>query len=156
MGRSIPSGLFSQPEARYLSAVLFTNNATISKFNRMGTERGYGPPDVAMMRWGATYDPDPNAIKPRKFGYVVGGYGSDEWETFSEGLELFHNPWAQNPLDLRVLRDVSEHQLVNGNVKTTTTRMDPYGSITMFQGPTARQQAEVALATILGSGQRTS
>ena len=51
--KTIPSGLFAQPEARNLSAVLFTNNKPVSKFNRIGTERGYGPTDVAMIRWGA-------------------------------------------------------------------------------------------------------
>jgi hypothetical protein len=44
-GKSIPSGLFALPEAAHLSAVLFTNSSTVSKFNRIGTERGYGPPD---------------------------------------------------------------------------------------------------------------
>jgi hypothetical protein len=39
-GKSIPSGLFALPEAAHLSAVLFTNSSTVSKFNRIGTERG--------------------------------------------------------------------------------------------------------------------
>jgi hypothetical protein len=151
-GKTIPSGLFSQPEARHLSAVLFTNNATISKFNRIGTERGYGPPDVAMIRWGAIIDPHPNAIEPQMFGYLVGDYGPDERETFSEGLQVFHNPWADNPLDLGVLRDVTEHELVDGLVRTTTSRLEIISSIThIFQGVRAEQEAREALAIILGT-----
>jgi hypothetical protein len=46
-------------------------------------------------------------------GYVVAGYGSEEWETFSEGLNLLHNPWAENPLDLGVLRGITEYQMVD-------------------------------------------
>ncbi|MFJ9026034.1 hypothetical protein ACIRPU_39625 [Streptomyces sp. NPDC102259] len=38
--KTIPSGLFAQPEAEHLAAVIFTNSATVSKFSRMGTERG--------------------------------------------------------------------------------------------------------------------
>lgn len=156
-GKSIPSGLFSQPEARHLSAVLFTNNATISKFNRIGTERGYGPPDVAMIRWGAITDPDPNAVEPQLFGYLVGDYGPDERETFSEGLQVFHNPWAENPLDLGVLRDVTEHELVDDLVRTTTSRLEIVSSITqLFQGPRAEQEAREALAILLGTGPGTN
>ena len=102
MNTTLPDPWFAQPEARNLSAVLFTNNATISKFNRIGTERGYGPTDVAMIRWGAITDPDPDAIKPQMFGYVVGDYGPEDEEPFSEGLNVFHNPWAEHPLALGI------------------------------------------------------
>jgi hypothetical protein len=152
--KTIPSGLFSQPEASHLSAVLFSNNATISKFNRIGTERGYGPADISMIRYGTVYDPDPNAIEPQAFGYVVGDYGPEERETFSEGLHLLHNPWAENPLDLGVLRDVTEHQLLDdGRVLTTWTRPDPFVSVTIiFQGARSEQRAREALAILLDDG----
>ena len=154
--KTIPSGLFSQPEARHLSGVLFTNNATTSKFNRMGTERGYGPPDVTMIRYGTIVDPDPNAVEGQQFGYVVGDYGSEEWETFSEGLNLLHNPWAENPLDLGVLRGITEHQMVDdGRVLTTFSRLDPVTSVTLiFQGPAAERKARDALAFLLNAGSR--
>jgi len=150
-GKTIPSGLFSQSSASQLSAVLFTNNATISKFNRIGTERGYGPADVAMIRYGAIVDPDPNATKPQLFGYLVGDYEPDQRESFSEGLNLLHNPWAESPLDLGVLRNVTEHQLVDdGRVLTTCSRLDPIASVTMiFQGAGAEQRARETLAVIL-------
>jgi hypothetical protein len=150
-GKTIPSGLFSQPEASHLSAVLFTNNATISKFNRIGTERGYGPADITMIRYGTIYDPDPNAIEPQMFGYLVGDYEADQRETFSEGLNLLHNPWAKNPLDLGVLRDVTEHQLLDdGRVLTTCSRLDPFASVTViFQGAGAEQRAREALSLLV-------
>jgi hypothetical protein len=82
----------------------------------------------------------------------VGDYGPDQRETFSEGLQVFHNPRAENPLDLGVLRDVTEHELVDGLVRTTTSRLEITGSIThLFQGPRAEQAAREALATVLGA-----
>jgi hypothetical protein len=150
-GKTIPSGLFSLPEASHLSAVLFTNNATISKFNRIGTERGCGPTDIAMIRYGTICNPEPNATEPRLFAYLVGGSGAGQHETFSEGLHLMHNPWAENPLDLRVLRDITEHQMLqDGRVLTTCSRMDPYASVTLiYQGAGAQRAAREKLAEIL-------
>jgi hypothetical protein len=153
-GKTIPSGLFSLPEASHLSAVLFTNNATISKFNRIGTERGYGPTDIAMIRYGTIYNPEPNATEPRLFAYLVGDNGPGEHETFSEGLHLMHNPWAENRLELRVLRDITEHQMLqDGRVLTTCSRMDPYASVTLiYQGAGAQRAAREKLAEILADG----
>jgi hypothetical protein len=78
-----------------------------------------------------TYNPEPNATEPRLFAYFVGDNELDEQETFSEGWHLLHNPWAENPLDLCVLRDVTEHQMLeDGRVLTTCSRMDTYASVT--------------------------
>ncbi|MBK3647737.1 hypothetical protein [Streptomyces sp. MBT33] len=78
---TIPSGLFALPEAAHLAAVIFSNSATIAKFHRMGTERGYGPEDVALLRYGSVLDPDPGAVRPRHHAYVVGDYGPEDHET---------------------------------------------------------------------------
>jgi hypothetical protein len=153
-GRTIPSGLFSLPEAAYLSAVLFTNNATISKFNRIGTERGYGPDDIAMIRYGTIYNPEPNAIKPVISGYLVGDYEPEERESFSEGLHLLHNPWAANPLTSGALRDITEHQLLDdGRVLTTSSRREAFATVTLiFRGAEADQHARRILASVLADG----
>lgn len=122
----------------------------------MGTERGYGPPDVTMIRYGTIVDPDPNAVEGQQFGYVVGDYGSEEWETFSEGLNLLHNPWAETPLDLGMLRGITEHQMVDdGRVLTTFSRLDPVTSVTLiFHGPAAERKARDALAFLLNAESR--
>jgi hypothetical protein len=123
----------------------------------MGTERGYGPADIAMIRYGAIVDPDPNATQPQLFGYLVGDYEPDERETFSEGLNLLHNPWAENPLGLGVLRNVTEHQLLDDSrVLTTFSRLDPIASVTViFQGAQAEQRAREKLARVLASDDDT-
>jgi hypothetical protein len=38
----IPSGFFDLPGPENVSAVLFSNSGTISKFNRMGVVAGFG------------------------------------------------------------------------------------------------------------------
>ncbi|MEU6118258.1 hypothetical protein ABZ840_27380 [Streptomyces sp. NPDC047117] len=135
------SALFAQPEAEHLAAVIFTNSATVSKFARMGTERGYGPDDVAMARCGIMYDPDPNAAVPVPFAYVVGDYGPEEHETFSEGFHVLHNPWARNPVADGALDGFTEHRLQpDGRLLTTYRRPDYFFSKTlMSQGDNALQ-----------------
>ena len=42
----IPAGLFRDPDFAHLSAVIFSNAATLAKFNRMGFLLDGGPPDL--------------------------------------------------------------------------------------------------------------
>lgn len=69
--KEIPSGYFFQPDAEYVSAVLFSASGTISKFNRMGKQAGFGDPNVAMVRVGMCYNHDPEASSPKSFDYEV-------------------------------------------------------------------------------------
>ncbi|WP_158712659.1 MULTISPECIES: hypothetical protein [Streptomyces] len=158
--KTIPSGLFAQPEAEHLAAVIFTNSATVSKFARMGTERGYGPQDVAIARVGLMYDPDPNASLAVPFGYVVGDYGPEEHETFSEGFHVLHNPWARTPVATGALDGFTEHRLQpNGRLLTTFRQPDYFVSRTwILQGqgggnplPAARRRVQQYLAGPAGS-----
>ncbi|WP_406426622.1 hypothetical protein [Streptomyces sp. NBC_00147] len=140
---SIPSGLFAQPEAAHLSAVIFSNSATVAKFHRIGTERGYGPEDVAMLRFGGLPDPDPDAGRPLEHAYVVGDYGPEERETHSEGFHILHNPWARIPVADGTFPGFTEHRLRDdGLVLTTSTRADYFTSHTLvFHAPDARARA---------------
>jgi hypothetical protein len=123
--------------------VIFSNSATVSEFNRIGTELGYGPDDIAMIRIGSMPDPDPNAIHPQLFGYLVEGDGSEEGEPFSEGWHVLHNPWAENPLHPDALPAFTHHELLDdGRVLSTWNRMEPFASQTrIFQGGSAREYA---------------
>ena len=51
-GKTIPSNFFSFPEAKHVSAVLFSNGATLTTFNRMGKLAGLGSKDITMLRQG--------------------------------------------------------------------------------------------------------
>src|SRR5690606_34334864 len=67
----IPSGYFFQPDAENISAVLFSASGTISKFNRIGRQAGFGPDNIIMYRFGTHHDHDPNASLPKQFAYQV-------------------------------------------------------------------------------------
>jgi len=151
-GKKIPSGLFAQPEARNLAGVIFTNSHTISKFNRIGTEKGYGPPDVAILRFGYTYDPDPDASVPLEFVYVVEEKPSEP-ETFTEGLDLFINPYAENPLNPKALRGLNVNVLLeNGLLETTFSNVwRPFASKTInLSGPNAYVHAYLKMCRMIG------
>lgn len=62
--KMIPSGFFTQPNAENVSAVLFCNTGTVSKFNRMGHQGSYHDPALRMVRWGSCFRHDPNSTLP--------------------------------------------------------------------------------------------
>lgn len=104
-GKEIPSGFFYQDEVENISAVLFSNQATIPKFNRMGKIAGLGSANIKMIRNGFLYNPDPEAIHPIPFSKDV----DDQYyeESWSDGLIMFHNPNAKHPVDPNAFSDIS-------------------------------------------------
>ena len=106
-GKTIPSAFFNLPEAEHISAVLFSNSGTVSKFNRMGQQGPYFNPRITLLRFGECVDPDPNVVIPDKFFYKV---GDPEWmEWWGQGLEMFHNPNARYPVDPELFPDIAHH-----------------------------------------------
>jgi hypothetical protein len=91
--KSIPASFFQQPNAEYISAVLFSNAGTVAKFNRMGFLAGKAA-NVKALRFGLAYSPDPDAVMPEPFWYVVG----DRKERWEEEAIVFHNPNALYPV----------------------------------------------------------
>lgn len=104
-GKEIPSGFFYQEDAENISAVLFSNQATIPKFNRMGKIAGLGSKDVKMIRNGFLYNPDPDAIHPIPFSKDLDD--PDYEESWSDGLVMFHNPNAKHPVNVEAFSDIS-------------------------------------------------
>lgn len=100
----IPSNFFGLENSENISAVLFSNSATISKFTRMGTIQGLGHPDVIIKRFGSMINHDPNAIDGLPFSYTVGN--EDPPETWREGLIMYHNPNAKHPIDAKLFPDI--------------------------------------------------
>lgn len=93
----IPSGFFSQPDGEMVSAVLFSNSGTISKFNRMG-QQALGPSrKLKMLRMGMAQNMDPNSATPDPFIYEVGEAGAPV-ETWRQASTLILNPIAAHPL----------------------------------------------------------
>jgi hypothetical protein len=93
--KEIPLGLFFQPGAENISAVMFSVSGTVSNFNRMGKQAGFGEDNVKLFRMGAYHDHDPDASLPKMFSYEV---NEDCTETWAEGMSMFHNPNALHPV----------------------------------------------------------
>ena len=104
--KAIPSGWFSHPENENISAVLFSNSGTVTKFNRMGVQAGYSHPRLrAMLRRVHEFDPDPDAMTPLVSVEHINQSSTERW---TEGLELIHNPNAVAPVDPKWFPNVSQ------------------------------------------------
>lgn len=128
----IPSGCFSLPDTENISAVIFSNAGTISKFNRMGHQGRHRASNVLMIRRGSCFNPDPNAIVPLLFQYEVGD-GTHE-ETWGEGLEVHHNPKARVPIPFELFADLwqvapDDRGVLRGLYRPSGV-FHPYGSVT--------------------------
>jgi hypothetical protein len=128
--KEIPSGFFDLPETENVSAVVFSNSGTISKFNRMRLLAGFGSPRLRLVRVGTAMNHDPNASAPLTFRHSVND--PSYTETWCEGLAIWHNPRATNPVSPDVLPDVAHCQLLpDGNVQSLTPEWHPFGSFTL-------------------------
>lgn len=129
----IPSGFFFQPEAEHISAVLFSNSGTISKFTRMGKLAGFGDPVVQIVRMGTRYTNDPNAALPTAFAHEIAPGACTE--TWGEGVSIFHNPRARTPLPDRLFPSAAHHKFDNGQIRSHLPDFHPFGSVTMINIP---------------------
>jgi hypothetical protein len=126
--KKVQPGFFSFPGAENVSAVLFNSSGTISKFDRMGVAAGFGPLNVVLIRKGFAADPDPNASEPVPFLHVVSEGYQESWV---EGTDVYHNPYATHPLEPGVLPGAAHHHLMaNGLVETTAPSWQPLSSVT--------------------------
>src|ERR1700752_1430795 len=90
-GSEINAGFFFQDDVENISAVIFSSTATISKFNRIGIQAGFKVNKNSVIRYGAKYKHDANASLPDMFVYEV---NENCCETWTEGINIFHNPNA--------------------------------------------------------------
>lgn len=129
-GKEIPSGFFFQPGAENVSAVLYSNSATLPKFNRMGKLAGFGDPRVRMKRIGLNYDCAANAVSPKEFELEV---EADRYqESWGQGAEMYHNPRALNPIDPEIFPGIAHHTLKNDLMQSSLPRFHPYTSKTLI------------------------
>lgn len=133
--KEIPSGFFFQPQAEHISAVLFSNSGTISKFTRMGKIAGFGDPSVRVVRMGTRHTHDPNAALPTPFLHDVRPGGRSE--TWGEGLSVYHNPNAAIPLPETFFPSIAHHRFDNGQIRSHLPEFHPYGSVTQLFIPSS-------------------
>ncbi len=134
-GKTIPSNFFSQPDAENISAVLFTNSATITKFNRMGKLAGLGSKGFKFIRQGYRFNPAPDAYAPIPFAIDV---DDDKYEeSWSDSVIMYHNPNAVYPVKPEWFADIShfwwnqEEETLEGYIK----EFDVIASMTVAISP---------------------
>lgn len=129
--KEVQAGFFDLPEAENISAVIFNNSATISKFNRIGQIAGFGSPRVKLVRQGTVLDHNPNASEPKQFIHHIDP--SAYKESWIEGMDVFHNPRAKIPLDPEALPGAAHHHLRDDlSVESSSPEWHPLGSVTLI------------------------
>jgi len=124
----IPSGYFDLPGAENVSAVIFSNEGTISKFNRMAF-RFDKYPGVRMIRVGSCMDFNPAATVPQAFGWLVGHF-PEEW---GHGVSVYHNPNALQPIPVEYFEGFSgRHWFEAGRYENLFRDFSPYSSLTVL------------------------
>lgn len=129
-GKTIPSNFFSTENAENISAVLFTNTATITKFNRMGKLAGLGSEGIRMVRTGTRLHPDPDSLEPIHFSIDVDDPSYEE--DWSESVIMYHNPKALQPVDMDSFPTISHMWIdeASGELYTSQREGDILNSIT--------------------------
>jgi len=126
----IPSHFFGQPDAEYISAVIFTNSGTWPKFNRMGYQAGYHRGNIQMIRQGTCYNNDPNSVVPLLFQYDMNDPSLTE--NWGQGLVVIHNPNALFPIPRHFIEGSAIHYIENCDPKTECLSFHPFGSTTLI------------------------
>ena len=118
---AFPAGLFRTTAHSELSAVIFTNACSISKFNRVGVSAGALTKGLRYVRYGKFYDRTPGAIEGIPFCLDI---TSDEYrslwpqgyEPWSAELEIFHNPFARHPISRTLLPEATHWFHADGEI----------------------------------------
>lgn len=145
----IPSGFFDLPGAENISAVMFSNAGTLSKFDSMGLAAGFNAPGTRYFRVGMRYNPDPNAVTGIPFREEVGCEGYEEY--WSDELQLFHNPNAKIPIPEEAFGGITQHFFRDGQHHSITPDRAVLSSRTMIFTSTdeeALKRAGVAVPPI--------
>lgn len=124
----LPSGFFTLPESEHVSAVAFNAAGTLTKFNRMGIAAGMGDSNVTVQHEGRRYSKDNTGLQEPFTQLVNPGY-EEKWV---DGLTIFHNPNALNPLPFEAFRGAAHvfeenglHQQLSppGHLISSTTKI---------------------------------
>lgn len=119
----IPAGLFNLTEGEELSAVIFSQGATMSKLSRVAVSFGGQTGDYRYVRVGEFADFTPGAMRGKPFSMDV---NTDEYRTLWEPygyepwtaeMEIFHNPNARNRVNPALFPEATHWLLVNGEME---------------------------------------
>lgn len=106
-------GFFLQEEATSISAILYCNSFTVPRFFRMAASLN-GRSDLAAIREGMCYLPQPNGdLLLSEYRYRVGEPSSPP-EFWSQGVTAFFNPNADVPVKQECLPSTSDFSVQQG------------------------------------------
>ena len=107
--------LFLDAQFKHVSAVLFSPCGTLTKFNRMGVQAGYGNSNNKLFQIKMCYNNASDSIFPNVSGAIV---NENCHETWADGIQIFHNPLAEIPLDPGLFPHAGHHFYDKGLVKS--------------------------------------
>lgn len=108
--------LFLDDKFKHVSAILFSPCGTLPKFNRMGIQAGYGNHKNKVYQIKICYNSNPNAILPNVIGKVV---NEECRETWADGIQIFHNPFAEIPLSPNLFPRAGHHFYKDGLLESS-------------------------------------
>lgn len=92
---AIDTNLFGKKEYAHVSAVLFTSKLTLGKLTALSVSKGTHSNNLVMNVY--------QDIAAKKF--IIKSINENNPENFADGLFLFHNPNATNPLNPSIFKD---------------------------------------------------
>ena len=92
------SNFWNFPDAKNISAVICNTQGTLPKFNRMGIVAGFKSNGNTTIKRSITFIEKGDLSKIKTTELDINH--SDYSETWTEGLNVFHNPKARVPLDV--------------------------------------------------------
>ena len=99
---TIPVGLFNCDKYSGISAILYSCTTTLGKLTSLAKSEGYfSMNEVYNLR---------RDYEDTKMPYKLHHVGIDSPEMLTDGLFLFHNPFAKNKLDIQCVEDTSVTQ----------------------------------------------
>lgn len=106
-------GYFFQNDTQYVSAVIHSNSATISKFERIGFLAGFGSRKLQIIYTGYCYKHNSESTKGAFFYFnIEPNKYSERW---SCGIDIYHNPNAINKINPLLFPYCNHHFLNDKN-----------------------------------------
>ncbi len=123
--KKVQSGFFELPEAKYISAVIFSNSGDVEKFNRMGHQGKYRSDKLKIGRKGV-------CIKSKELFEFSCEVGDPNFplETWGQGMEVFHNPNALYPIQSNIFSKVAQWRFKDGDFQNIIPSFHLLSSIT--------------------------
>ena len=107
--------LFLDHQFEHVSAIMFSPCGTLPKFNRMGVQAGYGNGKNKLFQIKMCYNTEQNAVLPNVIGELVTDTCHETW---ADGIQIFHNPFAVIPLDPAFFPHAGHHFYKDGLVRS--------------------------------------